>query len=144
MKLTSFKVLLAVMIVTVPISVGFAANVVHDLNTKANWNQLEIHNNTDKPIYYKFGIGYKYRVAPFEADRYHSKGFDSSTHFNTSSCEDEQFIPEYGWFCHKKSELCNLGANKYNADLIKRIDINGVNQCVVTCLDGSSSSCLLK
>ena len=153
MKFTTIKRLLVAIMLTLPISMSFADAGLQKLDAKANWNRLEVHNHMDFTIEYRFGSGANYSIRPQKFDSYHSKFGDSSTHFYASRCTREAtgiycsystdiVICSPYTYCAEIAEICNISHLKYNADLIKRVDINAINQCVVTCLDGSNTSCL--
>lgn len=154
MKLPVLKFLTIALIASLPLSI-YASNTMHQLEPKANWNRLEVHNNLNVPITYRFGSGLDYSVSAHNYDSYHSKGGDSSTSFNSSYCTEEatgmMCTPIEGTvicnpyiYCVRHADICNNSNTKYNADLIKHIEINGINQCIVTCLDGSNTSCIAK
>ncbi len=129
-----------------------AADTQHSLQAKGNWNPVTIYNNLNAPLDYNFGFA-TYNVKAGGSDVYHSKGGDAATKFKATSCLAYKdvvtyFIDPNGYpcffittICTQEQTICN-DQKTYNVDLMKSIQVFGVNACLVTCLDGSTTSCI--
>jgi len=130
------------------------ADSQHSLEAKGNWNPVTIYNNLNTSLDYSFGFA-TYNVKAGSTDVYHSKGGDAATKFTASRClayKDVINLYDDGngnlfyyttTICVQKQTLCN-DQKIYNVDLMKSIQVFGVNACLVTCLDGTTTSCIVR
>lgn len=130
------------------------ADSQHSLEAKGNWNPVTIYNNLNTSLDYSFGFA-TYSIKAGRSDVYHSKGGDAATKFTASRCLAYQDVVSYytdangnlSWYvttiCVQRQTLCN-DQKTYNVDLMKSIQVFGVNACLVTCLDGSTTSCIVR
>jgi hypothetical protein len=113
---------------------------------QGNLTNILIFNHTDK------NIGYQvkepsifpdrvYQIPMGESDDYRTKFSDENMAFMVGICTD------MGHFSCNDYDLLSFvrcTPNKtYNGNLIRSIDVNTLNSCTVTCLDGGTTSCVV-
>lgn len=124
-----------------------SANSQYQAN-KAPANPISIKNNTPYDIAFKvvsrsFYADMMYGIKKGSTDIYHAGPGDKNATLLVGVCS---WMVKDGGVCTKVEPLsvnnC-FGGVHYNADKIKSIQVNSPKSCVVTCLDGSKTSCVV-
>lgn len=133
------KIFLALALLS--LSTAYAGNKNnHHLKPDGSWNRIEIYNNTGQAIaYVMMGVygGAQYGIAAGGTDTYHSGIGDQYATFNVAACGKV----DRDACLNVTSQLKSCTDGHYNADLIRRIDVNSLSSCAVICNDGSTTSC---
>jgi hypothetical protein len=117
------------------------------VDSRGSWNPVSVYNNTDEYLRYIISTpndimsGF-YSIAPRKIDVYHSKGSDATAKiivyncFKTVCYNKQCYCDGVVYYCRDSRDLV------YNLDLVKSIVISSPTNCIITCLDGSLTSCL--
>ena len=129
------------LLVSLPIYAGNGAEL-KESDSRGNGNPITIYNKTDADVAYVMETFF------FDAIYYINKG---SQGVYKSKYADEYVTVDVGEPLHDNNgnivgvdynSLHNCVGNvHYNGNLIRSIEINSLNSCTVTCLDGGSTSC---
>lgn len=112
-----------------------------------NLNNILIFNHTDKNLAYQIKEpsifpNSVYQIPTGESDVYHTKFSDEKFTFIIGICTDMGHFTcnEYDYYSFVR---CTPN-KKYNGNLVRSIDIDSLTTCSVTCLDGSTTSCVVE
>lgn len=114
---------------------------------RGNNNPISVYNNTNTHIRYSmvtFSWDTDYVIKRHSSDVYHTKYADEYVTIAVGECKKVEWNMFAGEICmdEDRQPLQNCVDNvHYNGNLIKTIAINSLNSCIVTCLDGGSTSC---
>lgn len=112
-----------------------------------NLNSILIYNHTDKNVAYQMVEpsifpDKVYQIPMGEYENYRSKFSDDNVAVMVGICSD------MGYFsCNDYDKLSFVRCTPhktYNANQVRSIDITTLSTCNVTCLDGTTTSCVVK
>ena len=110
-------------------------------------NTISIFNNTNNDIAYRVistSLGDNlYGIKRGRNSSYNAKFGDTNATFEIGQCKSINFAG----LCVEAdaSSITNcVGNTRYDAYHIKKIKINSLSSCTITCLDGSATSCIAK
>lgn len=112
-----------------------------------NLNDILIFNHTDKNLAYQFlepsiMPNFVYQIPMGESEVYHTKFSDEKMTLMIGVCTDMGHFScnEYDYYSFVR---CTPN-KKYNGNLVRSVDINSLTSCTVTCLDGTTTSCVVE
>lgn len=117
------------------------------VDSRGNWNPVSVYNNTDEYLVYGMStpngrVDTAYGILPRKTDVYHSKGSDTTAKIIVYNCF-KTVCNSRVCYCAGIVYYCRDSRDRvYNLDLVKSIVINSPTNCIITCLDGSLTSCL--
>lgn len=102
------------------------------------WNPITVHNYAPYSITYSINSGVAYNLDRSETDIYHSGTGDARAYLVLSGCTERNadgacltysshMLPEY-----------------YNAEKIATINIKSILDAEIICIDGTTTSCIIK
>jgi hypothetical protein len=132
-------------LVTLTSSTVMAASHAERRNCHKNreyWNLITIHNIAPYDLIYRFAnsksAGNEYGIEQSSTDLYHSGVGDARVTIVLSGCTERNL--NGGCTTYTQHALPGI----YNAEQISTINFKSVFDVEITCLDGSSTSCLAK
>ncbi len=111
-----------------------------------NLTDIIIFNHTDKNVAYQFlepsiFPDTVYQVPMGESEIYHTKFSDEKMTLMIGICTDMGHFSCSGYDYYS---FVRCTPNKlYNGNQVRSIDINSLSSCTVTCLDGTTTSCVV-
>jgi hypothetical protein len=136
-----------VLLANASVCASAAPELINGNINKASWNPITIKNNTPYDLAFRvvsrsFYGDAMYGIKKGSTDIYHSGRGDTTATLLVGVCS---WMVKDGGLCTRVEPLtvanC-FGGVHYNAEKIKSIQVNSLKSCVVTCLDGSKTSCV--
>ncbi|MBX9585865.1 MAG: hypothetical protein K2X50_01275 [Gammaproteobacteria bacterium] len=102
------------------------------------WNPITVHNYAPYSVTYSFNSGVDYNLDRSETDIYHSGAGDARAYLVIRGCTERNA----DGYC--LTATSHMFPEYYNAEKIATINIKSVFDAEIICIDGTTTSCIIK